>query len=122
MSTLSDFLTRVTHLFGHLHGDPTHTQSAGALTATLKAAAKNEETGNESGTADLHDEVEKILATNRAVTPQEWQELKALAEKQLKTGAAGLSSSPVGSLTTAQISGLSTSEAAGLTSPPAPSA
>lgn len=78
-------LHKLAGLLAHMVGDPVHTQSATAIQTTLKALAQE---GTPKTQRALGEKIEELAEIERAITPQEWTELKKVADEHLAADAA----------------------------------
>lgn len=83
MSLLANLNHALSKCLGHLIGDPIHAVSASAIQSVMKAGAALESKGETAAQGEIMLAIEDIISTGRAVTEQEWNNLKALAERYI---------------------------------------
>lgn len=76
---MNALLQKLAELLAHIVGDPVHSTSASAIQTTLLALAHTAEEDLEEVAAAIEPEVDKLISAGRAITEEEWNNLKALA-------------------------------------------
>lgn len=80
---LHTLITLLSTLLGHLIGDPVHKISALAIKSVMNASAALDQHGATAEMSELVAKIEAMSNSGRAVTEQEWIDLKTLADKHL---------------------------------------
>jgi hypothetical protein len=83
MNIVLDLMHILSYCFDHIVGDPTHTNAATAIKTTMQAGVELAKVDATAELSELGEKVESLMSAGRAVTSQEWTELKQLAEKHL---------------------------------------